>query len=181
VDSTLTEAQEAHRTEPSGMSTDGRPGRLLATTLAAASLGLRHLGPTPLIPSAVRRLVVWGNTVRGSDPLPLARSRGSYGDPALVLTILRDWAQSSNAANDLRQMAADHPLPDVPLTVLAGGRRGRPTTRLDHRWLAAQRRLLAQVQGGRFLAVHDAAHLPRWDADLGGEVTPTRRLLPSAA
>jgi len=163
VDSTLTEAQEAHRTEPSGMSTDGRPGRLLAATLAAASLGLRHPGPIPLFASAVRRLVVWGNTVRGSDPLPLARSRDSYGDPALLLTILRDWAQSSNAANDLRQIAADHPLPDVPLTVLAGSRRGRPISRPDRRWLAAQRHLSQQVPGGRFVAVPDAAHLVMLD------------------
>lgn len=163
VDSTLTESREAQRAGPSGMSTEGPPGRLPATALAAASLGLRHPGPIPLIASAARRLFVWGNTVRGSDPLPLARSRRSYGDPAFVLTILRDWAQSPNAANDLRQMAADHPLPDVPLTVLAGSRRGRPTTRHDHRWLAAQRRLSAQAPGGRFLAVHDAAHLVMLD------------------
>lgn len=159
VDPTLPEPPPAPPSERSGTPAGRPPTWALAAAVAVASLCLRHRIPAAIVTAAARRLFVWGNTVHGCDSLPLARSRQVYGDPAFTRTIVRDWARSWDAAEELHRIAADHPLPDVPLTVLTGARYGRPFPRRDVRWVAAQRALARQAPGGRFVPVDDAAHL----------------------
>jgi pimeloyl-ACP methyl ester carboxylesterase len=164
VDPTLPEPSPAAQPSDRSRATTGRPPTwALTAAVAVASRCLRHPVPAAVVAAMARRLFVWSNTAHGRDPLPLARSRRIYGDPALARTLLRDWAGSWDAAEELHRIAADHPLPDVPLTVLTGCRHGRPFPRRDGRWVAAQRALAQQAPHGRFVPVDDAAHLVMLD------------------
>lgn len=105
-----------------------------------------------------RRLVVWSNTLHGSDPLPAAEADRIYRDPRRVRSIIDEFAVASAVAAELADLAVQHPLPDRPVGVVVGTRYGRPWCWRDSGWVRKQRRLAAQVNANQYRELN-AAHL----------------------
>jgi len=130
------------------------------SVLLPAARALLGVGPmVRLAAPAARRLGVWTQTVHGRDRMPAAAARALYGSTDAARALLAEWDGAGGLESDLLRTAQQHPFPAVPLTVLAGGRFGRPWTRPDPRWLAGQRRLARLSPAGEFIGLDDAAHL----------------------
>ncbi|MFC5724060.1 alpha/beta fold hydrolase [Streptomyces gamaensis] len=121
--------------------------------LAAAGLP-RALGPS------LRALSVRASSVTGQDPAPAELVRRTYGTGRVARALLMENARYRDVAAELHALRERHPLPPVPVTVLAAS----PGTGswLERRWLERQR-ALAELLDGRFEAVAPAGHLLMYD------------------
>ncbi|MFI9718594.1 alpha/beta fold hydrolase [Streptomyces sp. NPDC052396] len=127
--------------------------RARGRVLAAAGLP-RAIGP------ALRRLTVRASSLGRHDPAPEELVRRTYGTGRVVRAVLMENARYRDVAAELERLRAEHPLPPVPVTVLAAS----PGTGswLERRWLERQR-ALAERLDGRFEAVAPAGHLLMYD------------------
>ncbi|MGK5730684.1 alpha/beta fold hydrolase [Streptomyces sp. URMC 124] len=137
------------------------PARRLRTTAAhargavVAASGLpRALGPS------LRRLTVRASSVNRQDPAPADLVRRTYGTGRVVRALLMENARYRDVAAELDALRESHPLPPVPVSVLAAS----PGTGswLERRWLERQRGLAERLDG-RFEAVAPAGHLLMYD------------------
>ncbi|MGP4001952.1 alpha/beta fold hydrolase [Streptomyces sp. 8N706] len=127
--------------------------RLLAAALSAAGLP-RALGRT------ARRLTVRAETVRHRDPAPGELVRRCYGTSRALRAGLLENATYPDVAAELAALRARHPLPRVPVTVLAAY--GATDSPRELRWLERQRELAALL-GGEFRISAPAGHLVMLD------------------
>ncbi|MEV4442994.1 alpha/beta hydrolase [Streptomyces sp. NPDC049577] len=127
--------------------------RARAATLAATGLPLA-VGP------AARRLFVRAGSVKRQDPAPADLVRRTYGSGRVARAVLLENAHYRDVAAELEELRARHPLPPLPVTVLAAS----PGTGswLERRWLQRQR-ALAERLDARFEAVAPAGHLLMYD------------------
>ncbi|MFI1256878.1 alpha/beta fold hydrolase [Streptomyces netropsis] len=134
---------------------DLRTAAAHARGLAVAATGLpRALGP------ALRRLAVRVSSVKRHDPTPSELVRRTYGTGRVARALLMENARYYDVAAELDELRALHPLPPVPVTVLAAS----PGTGswLERRWLERQRALADRLDA-RFEAVAPAGHLVMFD------------------
>ncbi|MFG2208981.1 alpha/beta fold hydrolase [Streptomyces sp. NPDC048638] len=124
----------------------------LATALSAAGVP-RALGP------AARRLIGRASTVGSHPPHPW-ESVGYRTSRVLRACVLENATYPYQAA-DLVALRPGHPLPDIPVAVLAAYNGGE--TARDLRWLERQRALAAAL-GGRCTVAAPAGHLVMADA-----------------
>lgn len=121
---------------------------------ALSAVGVpRALGP------AARRLVTRAATVAGHPPHPWERA--GYRTSRVLRACALEHATYGYQAAELAALRPGHPLPAVPVTVLAAYD-GSETAR-ELRWLERQRALAAEL-GGRFTVAAPAGHLVMADA-----------------
>ncbi|MEV6317172.1 alpha/beta hydrolase [Streptomyces sp. NPDC051776] len=128
--------------------------RLLAAGLGAAGVP-RALG------RSMRRLTVRAQTVRHEDPTPEALVRLCYSTTRVLRASLLENATYAGMAAELLDLRARHPLPDVPVTVLAAY--GATDAPRELRRLDRQRRLAAELDGAEFRIAAPAGHLVMMD------------------
>ncbi|MEU6082940.1 alpha/beta hydrolase [Streptomyces sp. NPDC047108] len=129
--------------------------RLLAAGLGAAGVP-RALG------RAARRLTVRAQSVRHSDdPAPEALVRRCYSTTRVLRAGLVENATYAGMAAEVLDLRARHPLPDVPVTVLAAY--SATDTVRELRSLDRQRRLAAELNGADFRIAAPAGHLVMMD------------------
>ncbi|WP_171162272.1 alpha/beta fold hydrolase [Streptomyces sp. I05A-00742] len=122
---------------------------------AIASAGLPlALGP------ALRRLTVRASSLRREDPAPAALVRRTYGTGRVARALLMENARYRDVAAELELLRTEHPLPPVPVTVLAASTGG--DSWFERRRLA-RLRALAELLQGEFEAVAPAGHLVMYD------------------
>ncbi|MFI0153094.1 alpha/beta fold hydrolase [Streptomyces lydicus] len=119
----------------------------LADALSAVGVP-RALGP------ATRRLIGRASTVGSHPPHPWERV--GYRTSRVLRACALENATYPYQAAELAALRPGHPMPDVPVTVLAAYD-GSETAR-QLRWLERQRALAAQL-GGRFAVAAPAGHL----------------------
>ncbi|MEU9110528.1 alpha/beta hydrolase [Streptomyces sp. NPDC048483] len=124
----------------------------LATTLSAAGVP-RALGP------AARRLIGRASTVGSHPPHPWERA--GYRTSRVLRACILENATYPYQAAELAALRPGHPLPAVPVAVLAAYDGGE--TARDLRWLERQRALAAEL-GGRCTVAAPAGHLVMADA-----------------
>ncbi|MER5636425.1 alpha/beta hydrolase [Kitasatospora sp. NPDC002227] len=126
-----------------------------ALAAAAGALALPYLlGPPG------RRLVARASTACHADLAPESLVRRCYRPTRALRAALRENTSYLDQAAELAALRARHPLPAVPVTVLAADRaRG---TRSAARWLTRQRELAALL-GGDFRIAAPAGHLVMYD------------------
>ncbi|MGW2627727.1 alpha/beta fold hydrolase [Streptomyces chattanoogensis] len=124
----------------------------LAATLSAAGMP-RALGP------AARRLTVHAGTVGSHPPHPWERA--GYRTSRVLRACVLENATYPYQAAELVALRPGHPLPAVPVAVLAAYDGGETARGL--RWLERQRALAAAL-GGRFTVAAPAGHLVMADA-----------------
>ncbi|MGP3924141.1 alpha/beta fold hydrolase [Streptomyces sp. 8N616] len=128
--------------------------RLLAAGLGAAGLPLA-LGRT------ARRLTVRVGTVRHRDPASDDLVRRCYRTTRVLRAGLLENASYAGLAAEVAALRARHPLPDVPVTVLAAY--GATDSPRELRRLDRQRRLAAELGGAHFRIAAPAGHLLMMD------------------
>ncbi|MFF9786674.1 alpha/beta fold hydrolase [Streptomyces nigrescens] len=119
----------------------------VAGALSAAGLP-RALGP------AARRLIGRASTVGSHPPHPWERA--GYRTSRVARACVLENTTYPYQAAELAALRPDHPLPAVPVTVLAAYDGSETAGRL--RWLERQRGLAAEL-GGRFAVAAPAGHL----------------------
>lgn len=119
----------------------------VAGALSAAGLP-RALGP------AARRLIGRASTVGTHPPHPWERA--GYRTSRVARACVLENTTYRYQAAELAALRPDHPLPAVPVTVLAAYDGSETAGRL--RWLERQRGLAAEL-GGRFAVAAPAGHL----------------------
>jgi pimeloyl-ACP methyl ester carboxylesterase len=134
-------------------------GSAAVSTLAAVLRvrKLRAAGP------ALRRAMVWSGSVDASDPLTPARRKELYTDPRTLIGMVDEHATYRALSHAVARLGATQPLPDVPVTLVAAARWGRPVRRRNSAWVDAQLKHAATLSADMVLA-HDAAHLVMLDA-----------------
>ncbi|MBT2382107.1 alpha/beta fold hydrolase [Streptomyces sp. ISL-11] len=137
------------------------PARELRTTAAhARGLVLSAAGLPRALGPSLRRLTVRASSVSRQDPAPAELVRRTYGTGRVLRALLMENARYRDVAAELHGLRDAHPMPPVPVTVLAAS----PGTGsgLERRWLARQRGLAARLDA-RFEAVAPAGHLLMYD------------------
>ncbi|MER5974322.1 alpha/beta hydrolase [Streptomyces sp. NPDC002055] len=122
--------------------------RALGTALSAAGL-------PRLLAGTARRLTVRTATVRHHDPVPDKLVRRCYGTSRTLRAALLENATYRDLVTETVALRARHPLPPVPVTVLAAYDASESPHEL--RWLDQQRRLAALL-GGEFRLSAPAGH-----------------------
>jgi pimeloyl-ACP methyl ester carboxylesterase len=134
-------------------------GRTTASSLSAMLRGrrLRFAGP------ALRRAMVWSGSVRATDPLLPARREALYSDPSTLVGMLDEQLGYRALARAVAGLGSARPLPDVPVTLVAAARWGRPVRRRHSSWVNAQLHRAAAL-GADLVVADNAAHLVMLDA-----------------
>jgi pimeloyl-ACP methyl ester carboxylesterase len=137
-----------------------REVRLTAASTLSAMLrlsGLRSAGP------ALRRAMVWSGSVRATDPLTRARREALYTDRRTLVGMLDEQLGYRSLARAVARLGLARPLPDVPVTLVAGARWGRPVRARHSSWVKAQLQR-ATALGADVIVADEAAHLVMLDA-----------------
>ncbi|MEV6651139.1 alpha/beta hydrolase [Streptomyces sp. NPDC051219] len=144
---------EEHARAPAAPALRTAAARTLGSVLTAAG------APAALGPLTRRALVRLSRT-GGGDPAPDALVRRCYRTGRVLRGALLENARYLDVAAELLALRERHPLPDVPVTVLAGhdGSNGRCAMR----WLDRQA-ALADRLGARFEAAERSGHLVMLD------------------
>ncbi|MEO3973105.1 alpha/beta hydrolase [Streptomyces sp. CAU 1734] len=122
-------------------------------TAAARAVGgaLSALGIPAALGPLARRAAVRLSRTGGGDPAPAELVRRCYTTSRVWRGALRENAHYRAVAAELLALRETAPLPDIPVTVLAGTDGGR-------RWTARQRGLAMEL-GARFREITPAGHL----------------------
>ncbi|MEU2870420.1 alpha/beta hydrolase [Streptomyces olivoreticuli] len=137
------------------------PARELRTTAAhARGLVLAATGLPRALGPSLRKLTVRAASVTRQDPASAELVRRTYGTGRVLRALLMENARYRDVAAELHELRERHPMPPVPVTVLAAS----PGTgsAVERRWLERQRALATRLDG-RFEAVAPAGHLLMYD------------------
>jgi pimeloyl-ACP methyl ester carboxylesterase len=157
----LVDADLPPRAPHSPRSLLGRPTWLAAGKASASSAVLRARGVRAAGP-ALRRAMVWAGTVGAVDPLTPARRRELYEDPRTLVGMLDEHLIYRDLGRALGGLARDHPLPDVPISLIAAARWGRPLRIRNVSWIRDESQRASSLRAGLVVA-DNAAHLVMLD------------------
>jgi pimeloyl-ACP methyl ester carboxylesterase len=132
-------------------------GEASASAAVLRTRGLRAAGP------ALRRAMVWAGTVGAVDPLTPARRRTLYQDPRTLVGMLDEHLVYRDLRRALAGLARDHPLPDIPISLIAAARWGRPLRIRNVSWIRDESQRASSLRADLVVA-DDAAHLVMLDA-----------------
>lgn len=140
-----------------------RPARSARLTVSRAVGGaFRVTGLSRPVGPALRWVAVQALSRRRRDVADRAWVRRVYGSGRFITAALVENSSYRDEAVELIALRKRHPLPDVPVRVLAGAG-GREPLAVRARWLHAQRALAALAPRGRCEVFEDAAHLLMMD------------------
>lgn len=143
--------------EASRRQLEGLPSRLLRAAVAHRAVAATAGRVVALA------VVALGTARRPPDPVP-AEVRAAYRSPEHLDATLLELALIRGEARDLLAAERDHPMPDVPVVVMAAARAGGPVRRRRPAWL---RRMAARARdlGPRAeLTTVDGGHLLMLDS-----------------
>jgi pimeloyl-ACP methyl ester carboxylesterase len=139
----------------------GRPTWLAAGEASASSsvLRIRAVGAAGPV---LRRAMVWAGTVGAVDPLTPARRRELYEDARTLVGMLDEHLIYRDLGRALAGLARDHPLPDVPISLIAAARWGRPLRIRNVSWIRDESQRASSLRADLVVA-DNAAHLVMLD------------------